>query len=71
MLSSDDSSIHERKGLIDLGTHQEVDAMSNPDFFLANGCSISDEEHGFEFILGNNNIFAFDHQKITFKKIEC
>jgi hypothetical protein len=45
--------------------------MSNPDFFLSNGCSISDEEHGFDFILGNNNIFAFDHQKLTFKKIEC
>lgn len=34
--------------------------MPNPDFFLVNGCSITDKDHGFDFILGNYHLHAFD-----------
>lgn len=46
---------------MDLEKQAEIDAMSDRDFFLVNGCSITDKEHSFDFVLGNNNLFAFDH----------
>lgn len=54
---------------MDLENDSNVEAMTHPDFFLVNGCQITDQKHGFDFILGNYNLFAFDQQKITFSKI--
>ena len=68
VLSADDEELIHRVGFVE--QDNQIEAMSNPDFFLVNGCSISDPQHGFDFILGNYNLFAFDHQKITFKKID-
>lgn len=69
-MSSDDKTISERVGLMDLQDDVSFEAMTHPDFFLVNGCHLTDDTHGFDFILGNYNLFAFDQQKITFTKIE-
>ena len=55
---------------MDLASNLNVEAMSNNDFFLSNGCSVTDEAHQFDFVMGNYNMFAFDHQKILFTKVE-
>ena len=70
ILSGDDSILTPRIGLMDLESNQQIEAMSHCDFFLVNGCSISDEKHAFDFVLGNFNLYAFDHQKITFTKVD-
>ncbi len=59
MLSTDDEELIHRVGVVE--QNSTIEAMSHHDFFIVNGCSISDQEHGFEFILGNYNMFAFDH----------
>lgn len=61
VIDQHDTAITPRIGLMDLGTQQHIEAMSHPDFFIVNGCSVTDSEHGFDFILGNYNLFAFDH----------
>lgn len=57
-------------GLLDLAKQERLEAMTNNDFFLVNGCSVTDEAHAFDFILGNYSLFAFDHHKVTFSKVE-
>ncbi|TNV80560.1 hypothetical protein FGO68_gene6056 [Halteria grandinella] len=69
MLTNNDQDCIERVGLMDIENQHQIDAMSDKDFFLVSGCQISDKQHGFDFVLGNSNLFAFDHYKITFSRI--
>jgi hypothetical protein len=61
IINHNDTQISSRIGLMDLNTQQHIETMSHPDFFIVSGCSVTDKEHGFDFILGNYNLFAFDH----------